>query len=89
MPEECNSGAPLESRVAGFQGTVSQAVGVQCSAAAAAYRGEPTGDWPKGFFGGSCTILEDNFPKAIILWYAELFLKLSDFRKRSGHFEMT
>ena len=44
MPEKCNSGAPMESRVAGFRGTVSQAVGVQCSAAAVAYRGEPAGD---------------------------------------------
>ena len=41
MPEECNSGALLDSRVAGFRGTVSQAVGVQCSVAAAAYRGGP------------------------------------------------
>ena len=72
MPEECNSGAPLESRVAGFRGTVSQAVGVQCSVAAAAYRGDPTGDFSKSFLVGSSALLEGTIPETRIVWYVQI-----------------
>ena len=60
MPEECSSGAPLES------------MGAQGSVVAAAYRGDPTGDFPKGFLGSSSALLEGTIPKTITVWYAQI-----------------
>jgi len=52
MPEECRSGGQLESRVGGALRDRITGSGPQGSDAAAAYRGDPTGDFPKGCFGG-------------------------------------
>ena len=51
MPEECPSGAPLES------------VGAQGSVVAAAYRRDPTRDFPRSFLGGFSALLEGTIPK--------------------------
>ena len=60
MPEECCSGAPLESARA------------QGSVVAMPDRGDPTGDFSKSFLVGSSALLEGTIPKTIIVWHVQI-----------------
>ena len=77
MPEECYSGAPLESARA------------QGSVVVAAYRGDPTGEFSKGFLVSSSALLEGTIPKTIIVWYVQIVVETAGLKKRPETFRMT
>ena len=45
------------------------------SVVAAAYRGDPAGDFSKGFLVGSSALLEGTIPKTIIVWYVQIVVE--------------